>query len=420
MNTEKKFYEMSLDERLSLIASKSNLTKNEISTVVNQPLPFDKIDRMIENAVGSFSLPLGIATNFVINGKEYLVPMAIEEPSVIAAASHAAKLAKSSGGFKASAKSSIMRGQIQVTNLLDIKKAIQVISKNKESLLRTVNSISNNVKALDLKTRIVENEIDGTKMLAAELYVDCKDSMGANTINSMCELLGPEIEQKTSGKVILKILSNYATERIATSKATFKKEELGGTDIVDRILSAFAFAFSDTYRAVTHNKGIMNGIDAVSIATGQDFRAIEAAAHAYASRDGKYRSLTTFSKSSNGDLVGRIEIPLSVGIVGGISIVHPVARMGLKILGVKSASELACVIASAGLAQNLAAIRALSTEGIQKGHMKLHAKNIAVAAGATGKLVDIVSETMYKQSKISLDSARRILHDLRHSMDSPS
>jgi hydroxymethylglutaryl-CoA reductase len=420
MNTEKKFYEMSLDERLSLIASKSNLTKNEISTVVNQPLPFDKIDRMVENAVGSFSLPLGIATNFVINGKEYLVPMAIEEPSVIAAASHAAKLAKSSGGFKASAESSIMRGQIQVTNLLDIKKAIQVISKNKKSLLRTVNSISKNVKALDLKTRIVENEIDGTKMLAAELYVDCKDSMGANTINSMCELLGPEIEQETSGKVILKILSNYATERIATSKATFKKEELGGTDIVDRILSAFAFAFSDTYRAVTHNKGIMNGIDAVSIATGQDFRAIEAAAHAYASRDGKYRSLTTFSKSSNGDLVGRIEIPLSVGIVGGISIVHPVARMGLKILGVKSASELACVIASAGLAQNLAAIRALSTEGIQKGHMKLHAKNIAVAAGATGKLVDIVSETMYKQSKISLDSARRILQDLRHSMDSPS
>jgi hydroxymethylglutaryl-CoA reductase len=420
MNTEKKFYEMSLDERLSLVASKSNLTKNEIFTVVNQALPFDKIDRMVENAVGSFSLPLGIATNFVINGKEYLVPMAIEEPSVIAAASHAAKLAESSGGFKASAESSIMRGQIQVTNLLDIKNAIQVISKNKVSLLRTVNSISKNVKALDLKTRIVENEIDGTKMLAAELYVDCKDSMGANTINSMCELLGPEIEQKTSGKVILKILSNYATERIATSKATFKKEELGGTDIVDRILSAFAFAFSDTYRAVTHNKGIMNGIDAVSIATGQDFRAIEAAAHAYASRDGKYRSLTTFSKSSNGDLVGRIEIPLSVGIVGGISIVHPVARMGLKILGVKSASELACVVASVGLAQNLAAIRALSTEGIQKGHMKLHAKNIAVAAGATGKLVDIVSETMYKQSKISLDSARRIMQDLRHSRDSPS
>lgn len=420
MNTEKKFYEMSLDERLSLLASKSNLTKNEISAVVNQPLPFDKIDRMVENAVGSFSLPLGIATNFVINGKGYLVPMAIEEPSVIAAASHAAKLAKSRGGFKASAESSIMRGQIQITNLLDIKKAIQVISKNKESLLRTVNSISKNVKALDLKTRIVENEIDGTKMLATELYVDCKDSMGANTINSMCELLGPEIEQKTSGKVILKILSNYVTERIATSEATFKKEELGGNDIVDRILSAFAFAFSDTYRAVTHNKGIMNGIDAVSIATGQDFRAIEAAAHAYASRDGKYRSLTTFSKSSNGDLVGRIEIPLSVGIVGGISTVHPVARMGLKILGVKSASELACVIASAGLAQNLAAIRALSTEGIQKGHMKLHAKNIAVAAGATGKLVDIVSETMYKQSKISLDSARRILQDLRHSMDSSS
>ena len=410
---EKKFYQMSLEERLSSIASKSGLTRNEISTVVNQPLSFDKIDKMVENAIGSFSLPLGIATNFVINGKEYLVPMAIEEPSVIAAASNAAKLARSKGGFKASAKNSIMRGQIQVTNLLDIKKAIQAISKYKESLLKLANSVSKNVKAVDLKTRVVDNEIDGAKMVLAEIYVDCKDSMGANTINTMCELLGPKIEQKTGGKVVLKILSNYATERIAISKATFRKDELGGADIVDRILSAFALAFSDTHRAVTHNKGIMNGIDAVSIATGQDFRAIEAAAHAYASRDGKYRSLTTFSKSSNGDLVGKIEIPLSVGIVGGISTVHPVAKMGLKILGVKTAGELACVIASAGLAQNLAAIRALSTEGIQKGHMKLHAKNIAVAAGATGKLVDLVSEAMYKESKINLDNARRILHDLK-------
>lgn len=415
--TEKKFYQMSLDERLSSIASKISITKNEISTVVNQPLPFEKIDRMVENAIGSFSLPLGIATNFVINGKEYLVPMAIEEPSVIAAASHAAKLARSKGGFKASAKSSILRGQIQVTNLLDIKKAIQAISNYKEYLLKLANSVSKNVKAVDLKTRIVDNEINGAKMLVAEIYVDCKDSMGANTINTMCELLGPKIEQKTSGKVILKILSNYATERIAISKATFSKEELGGSDIVDRILSAFALAFSDTHRAVTHNKGIMNGIDAVSIATGQDFRAIEAAAHAYASRDGKYRSLSTFSKSSNGDLVGKIEIPLSVGIVGGIATVHPVAKMGLKILGVKSASELACVIASSGLAQNLAAIRALSTEGIQKGHMKLHAKNIAVAAGATGKMVDLVSEAMYNESKISLDSARQILHDLGKARD---
>jgi hydroxymethylglutaryl-CoA reductase len=418
--TEKKFYQMSLEERLSLIAAKSGLTKNEISTVVNHPLSFDKIDKMVENAIGSFSLPLGIATNFVINGKEYLVPMAIEEPSVIAAASHAAKLARSKGGFKASAKNSIMRGQIQVTNLLDIKKATQAISKSKESLLKVANSVSKNVKAVDLKSRVVDNDIDGTKMLLAEIYVDCKDSMGANTINTMCELLGPKIQQKTGGNVILKILSNYATERIAISKATFKKEELGGADIVDRILSAFALAFSDTHRAVTHNKGIMNGIDAVCIATGQDFRAIEAAAHAYASRDGKYRSLTSFSKSSNGDLVGKIEIPLSVGIVGGISTVHPMAKMGLKILGVKSASELACVIASAGLAQNLAAIRALSTEGIQKGHMKLHAKNIAVAAGATGKIVDLVSEAMYKQSKISLDSARRILHDLGKVMDDSS
>jgi hydroxymethylglutaryl-CoA reductase len=417
MKMDKKFYEMSLDERLSLIASKTNITKNEILTVLNQVLPFDKINRMVENAIGFFSLPLGIATNFVINGKEYLVPMAIEEPSVIAAASHAAKLAKTSGGFKAYADSSVMRGQIQVTNLLDIRKAVRIISKNKDSLLSIANSCSKNVRALDLKTRVIKNNIDKRRMLIAELFVDCKDSMGANTINSMCELLGPEIERKTNGKVILKIVSNYSTERIATSKATFKKEELGGAKIVDRVLSAFAFGFSDLHRAVTHNKGIMNGIDAVSIATGQDFRAIEAAAHAYASRNGKYRTLTTFSKSSNGDLIGRIEIPLSVGIVGGISTVHPAAKLGLKILGVKSAGELACVIASVGLAQNFAAIRALSTEGIQKGHMKLHAKNIAVAAGATGKLVDIVSETMYKQSNINLDRARAILHELQDRME---
>jgi hydroxymethylglutaryl-CoA reductase len=412
MIKERKFYQMSLAQRLSLIASKTNLTKNEISTAVNQALSFDKIDRMVENAIGVFSLPLGIATNFLINGKDYLVPMAIEEPSVVAAASYSAKLAKSTGGFKASADSSIMRGQIQVIDVSNFKRAMDIISKSKDSLLSIANSCSKNVRAVDLRTRVIKNEIDKRKMLVAEVYVDCKNAMGANTINSMCELLGPEIERKTNGKVILKILSNYATERIATSKVTFKKEELGGTEIVDRILSAFAFAFSDPHRAVTHNKGIMNGIDAVSIATGQDFRAIEAAAHAYASRDGKYRTLTTFSKSSNGDLLGRIEIPLSVGVVGGISTVHPVAKMGLKILGVKSASELACVIASVGLAQNFAAIRALATEGIQKGHMKLHAKNIAVAAGATGKLVQIVSDTMYRQSNINLSSARTILHEL--------
>ena len=417
MNREKKFYEMNLDQRLSLIASKTNLTKNEISSSVNEALPFDKINRMVENAIGFFSLPLGIATNFVINGKDYLVPMAIEEPSVIAAASHAAKLAKSTGGFKASADSSIMRGQIQVTNLLDIKKAMRIISRDKGSLLTSANSFSKNVKALDLKARVVKNEIDKGEMLAAELYVDCKDSMGANTINSMCELLGPEIERMTNGKVIVKILSNYATERIARSKATFKKEQLGGAEVVDRMLSAYAFGFSDPHRAVTHNKGIMNGVDAVSIATGQDFRAIEAAAHAYASRDGKYRTLSTFSKSSNGDLIGKIEIPLSVGIVGGVSGVHPAAKMGLEILGTKSAGELACVIASVGLAQNFAAVKALSAEGIQKGHMKLHAKNIAVTAGATGHLVDIVADTMYRQSNINFDNARTILHQLQDRTD---
>src|SRR6187431_3161758 len=410
MNTEKKFYEMDLDERLSFLASKSNISKNEISTAVNQPLPFDKVDRMVENAIGNYSLPLGIATNFVINEKEYLVPMAIEEPSVIAAASNAAKLARSCGGFKATADSSIMRGQIQVTNMLDIKKAMRTISKNKESLLKMANSLSKNVKAIDLKTRVITSDIDRSKMLVSELYVDCKDSMGANTVNSMCELLGPEIERMANGngKVNLKILSNYATERIVISKATFKKEELGGTEVVDRILSAFAFAFSDPHRAVTHNKGIMNGIDAVSIATGQDFRAIEAAAHAYASRDGTYRSMTRWSKTSSGDLLGELELPIAVGIVGGVTNVHPMVMLALKLLRVESSANLAMVFSAVGLAQNLSAILALATVGIQKGHMRLHARNIAISAGALGNQIDIVADKMIREGKISTSRAKEI------------
>ena len=413
MSTEKKFYEMSLEQRLLVISSKTNIPKSKISKAVKHSLSFDKIDRMVENAIGTFALPLGVATNFTINKKEYLVPMAIEEPSVIAAASHAAKLANYSGGFSASSDNSIMRGQIQIINVPDIKRAVRSIFKKRHFLLDIANSCSKSVKALDLRTRVIRNNVDGSKMLITELYVDCKDSMGANTINTMCELLAPDIEKITQGVVVLKILSNYATERIVTSRAIFKKELLGDVEIVDRILSAFAFAFSDPHRAVTHNKGIMNGIDSVSIATGQDFRAIEAAAHAYASRDGKYRPLTIFSKSSKGDIIGSIEIPLAVGIVGGISTVHPAAKIGLQILGVKSAAELGCVIASVGLAQNFAAIRALSTEGIQAGHMRLHAKNIAVAAGAAGKLVDIVADAMYAQSNINLDSAKTILRGLR-------
>src|SRR6188508_1353277 len=411
MNIEKKFYEMDLDERLSFLASKSNISKNEISKAVNQPLPFDKVDRMVENAIGNYSLPLGIATNFVINEKEYLVPMAIEEPSVIAAASNAAKLARSCGGFKATADSSIMRGQIQVTNTLDIKKAMRTISKNKEYLLKMANSLSKNVKAIDLNTRVITSDIDRSKMLVSELYVDCKDSMGANTVNSMCELLGPEIERMVNGngKVNLKILSNYATERIVISKATFKKEELGGTEVVDRILSAFAFAFSDPHRAVTHNKGIMNGIDSVAIATGQDFRAIEAGCHAYACRDGQYRSLTKWYQNSKGDLVGEIEIPMAVGIIGGITNTHPIVKACLKLMNISNSQELATISAASGLAQNFSAIRALSNEGIQKGHMKLHSKNIAIIAGATNDKIEMVSRKMVEERNVSVSRAKEIL-----------
>src|SRR5919108_1624136 len=287
--TGKKFYQMSLEERLSLIASKRGITRDEISTVVNQPLSFDKIDKMVENAIGSFTLPLGIATNFVINGKEYLVPMAIEEPSIIAAASKAAKIAKEKGGFIAQADESIMIGQVQIVSLPISEESAKInILSNKKKILEIASSKSRFAVVKDVQVRQVEDKSQHKKgvMLLVELVVDTKDAMGANIINTMCESIAPIVEKLTGGKAILKIISNYATKRLVKCKAIFDKEELGGQDIVERILYAYAFAYSDVYRAVTHNKGVMNGIDAVALATGQDFRAIEAGAHAYAARDG--------------------------------------------------------------------------------------------------------------------------------------
>ncbi len=308
-----------------------------------------------------------------------------------------------------------MRGQIQVISVKDIQRVRQFIDANKENLLEQANVNSRTIKAIDIQTRILYDKTltFDKPMLIVELFVDTKEAMGANAVNSMCEIISPEIERVAQGKVILKILSNYATERIVTCETTLRKEDLGGNKIVERMLHGYTFAYSDPYRAVTHNKGIMNGVDAVALATGQDFRALEAAAHAYASRNGYYRSLSIFSKNSNQDLVCKIEMPIVVGTVGGITSVYPMAKLGLKILRVNSASELAMVIASVGLAQNIAALRALSDEGIQQGHMKLHARNIAVAAGATGSKVDIVAKIMIEESKISLENAKQILERAR-------
>jgi hydroxymethylglutaryl-CoA reductase len=366
-----KFYEMSRDERLAHIKAGAGVADIE---AMLRPLAFEDADRMVENAIGIMSVPMGIATNFVINGRECLVPMAIEEPSVIAAASKAAKIAKAKGGFFAEADDSLMIGQVQVVGAGSA--AMKKILKNKKQLLAIANSKGRSVVAVDLKARQLHDKSPNKmgSMLLVEIIADTKDAMGANAINTMCEAIAPQVAEITGGEVVLKILSNYATKRIVRCKAVFDKAELGGSEIVKRILYAYALAHSDVYRAVTHNKGVMNGIDAVALATGQDFRAIEAGAHAYAARYGTYRSLTKWRRTKEGDLAGEIELPLAVGIVGGVVNAHPTAKLALQILGAKSAKELAMAMAAAGLAQNLAAIRALSAEGIQAGHMKLHGR----------------------------------------------
>src|SRR5919199_2500439 len=370
---------MNQQQRLHYLKRTAALSNQDIK-IIQDPFSvfnFDDANRMIENAIGVIALPLGIATNFVINAKEYVLPMAIEEPSVIAASSKAAKIAKIKGGFTAEADRSLMIGQVQLVSLpISAEAAKEKILTNKEHLLNLANSKSKSVTAKDLEVRGIHDKSQNKmgEMLVVELIIDTQDAMGANAINTMCETIAPRIEELTGGKAILKILSNYATRRLVRCKAIFDKSELGGEHVINRILYAYAFAYSDTYRAVTHNKGIMNGIDAVALATGQDFRAIEAGAHAYAARDGTYRSLTRWYKTKDGDLAGEIELPLAVGVIGGIINAHPTARFALQILGVKNAKELAMVMASVGLAQNLAAIRALSSEGIQAGHMRLHAR----------------------------------------------
>jgi hydroxymethylglutaryl-CoA reductase len=415
---KEKFYKMNLDQRLMYLEEKTNLSVDDIALLRNpSSFTFVNADRMIENAIGVLSLPLGIATNFVINNKKYVVPMAIEEPSVIAAASKAAKIASMNGGFKAECREALMIGQVQVVSLpVCIATARRRISAHQEEILRIANSKSTSIKAknLHIKEVVDTSPLKMGKMLVLELLVDTKDAMGANTINTMCESVSSRVEELTGGRAILKILSNYATKRLVKCRAIFSKSDIGGIGVIENILYAYSLAYSDVYRAVTHNKGIMNGIDAVALATGQDFRAIEAAAHAYAARDGKYRSLSKWYKTRTGDLVGELELPLAVGIVGGSASVHPTTMIGLKILGAKTAKELAMILCAVGLAQNMAALRALAAEGIQKGHMKLHAKNIATMAGAQDNEIDLVAEKISDENNVTQKRAKEILFSIRH------
>ena len=373
-----KFFEKTLKERLGIVADFSDLSPDELKIIEDATggISFEKADNMIENAIGTFSLPLGIATNFRINGNDYLIPMVIEEPSVIAASSKAAKTARIHDGFKVEADESYSIGQIQVVDT-DVQAAIPKIIGASHDILNLANEQSNTLSKLGKGAKEIsckDIETDSGHMLIVELLIDVGDAMGANVTNTMCEAVAPMIEKLSEGKTLLRILSNYSTKRMVRASAVFDKDEIGGEGVVDDMILAFQFADNDTYRAVTHNKGVMNGVIAIANATGQDSRAIEAAAHAYASKTGSYRSLTKWEKDDNGNLVGIFELPLSVGIVGGVIQHHPIAKICTKILGVATAQELSCVIAAVGLAQNFSAMRALATEGIQKGHMKLHAR----------------------------------------------
>ncbi|HZD33949.1 MAG TPA: hydroxymethylglutaryl-CoA reductase, degradative [Nitrososphaeraceae archaeon] len=414
-----KFRELSLTDKLDLIKKITSLEEGDVQFLKDsaQSLGFDNVNRMIENAIGVFPVPMGIATNFLINSTDYLIPMAVEEPSVIAATSKAAKIARLAGGFHAEADDSLMIGQIQVIPNGKSYEAISAeILKKTDEFHRIAGSKtkSSSVEKIEIRTVEDESQLGMGTMIIVELIINTHDAMGANVVNAMCEAVGQAIESITGCTTILKILSNYSVRRLVRCRATFPKNEVGGGAIVERILYAYAFAYSDVYRAVTHNKGIMNGIDAVALATGQDFRAIEAAAHAYASKGGRYRSLSRWWRDENGDLVGELEMPMAVGIVGGVTKVHKMAATSLKILRVYSSQELAIVIASVGLAQNFAALLALASEGIQKGHMKLHSRNIAYMAGARGDMIDILSERLVKEDKVTLSRAKELLVKLSH------
>ena len=417
------FYKKSPKERWQVVRDFGELSEAEIATLGNTgALAFDQVDRMIENVVGALPMPLGIAVNFRVNGKDYLVPMAIEEPSVVAAASNAARMARVKGGFTTSSSGPVMIGQIQLVNVRDPNGAKMTILAHRDEILALANEkdpvlVKFGGGAKDIDVRVLDTATGS--MVITHLLVDCRDAMGANAVNTMAEAVAPHLEKWTGGRVYLRIISNLAVKRLARARAVFAKdaiktEEIAGEEVVDGIVQAYAFADADPFRCATHNKGIMNGVDAVVVATGNDWRAIEAGAHSYAAwKSGGYRSLTTWEKNADGDLVGTIEMPMPVGLIGGATAVHPTAKANVKLLGVKTAAELGEVIAAVGLAQNFAALRALATEGIQRGHMGLHARNIAATVGAMGDEIDQVSEVLVRERKVRMDRAKEVLDEIR-------
>jgi hydroxymethylglutaryl-CoA reductase len=413
------FYNLTLEERRTQLASAGNLTTEEMAALDGEAgLSPAQAEAMIENVVGVFGLPIGVALNFIVNGQDVLVPMAVEEPSIVAGASFMAKLARAGGGFTAQATSPEMIGQMQLLDVPDLTTARQALLEQKTALLAEAGEIDPILKRLgggprDLEVRILSQSPIGP-FLVLHLIYDVRDAMGANAVNTACERLAPRVEAITGGRVHLRILSNLADRRLVRARCTIPLAELAfdefaAEDVRQGIIEAWAFAASDPYRAATHNKGIMNGIDPILIATGNDWRAIEAGAHAYAARTGRYTSLSTWGTDGDGNLEGTLEMPMAVGIVGGATKVNPAARAALKLMGVQSAGQLAEIIASVGLAQNLAALRALATEGIQRGHMSLHARQVAMAAGAEGDQIAHLAQQLVAENVVRVDRAEEIL-----------
>ena len=413
------FYKLSPAERMAKVVAETGISEEEAKKIAEPSLSVDLADKMVENVIGTYTLPMGVALNFKINGEDVIIPMVTEEPSVIAAASNAAKMARPSGGFTTSFTGSIMVAQVQMVDVAAPRYARSMILEHKAEIEKICNEKDPVLVKFgggfhDLDVRIVESKV-GT-MVIVHLLVNVGDAMGANAVNSMAEAVAPYIEQITGGKAYLRILSNLATYRLARARVRVRKEDLSkekdpkdGANIVNKIIEAYAFAAADPYRAATHNKGIMNGITAAVMATGNDTRAIESGAHAYAAMKGRYTSLTVWEKDENGDLIGSIEMPMAVGLVGGATKTHPGAKVAVKILGVKTAAELAQIYAAVGLAQNLAAIKALATEGIQRGHMKLHARTVAASVGAEGEVLERIVKQMISDGNVNVEYAKELM-----------
>ena len=399
----KGLYKLSVEERRSLVAAAADLSDAHVAALAaHGELDETAADRMIENVIGTMSLPVGVATNFVIDGSHYLIPFCLEESSVVAAASNMAKRCLHHGGFTTNNDAPVMIGQIQLLDIEDLEQAIAHITDAKDDLMTFCNDIPSRMIAMgggckNIEVRRLPTHLG--EMLIVHLLVDCRDAMGANAVNTMAERVAPRLEALTGGRAHLRILSNLAGHRLARVQAVFTPEEMAsdgtredGLAVIEGILEAHAFAVEDPFRATTHNKGVMNAISSAALACGQDWRAIEAGCHAWTTMaDGRYTSMSDWAQDSEGNLVGSMDLPMAVGIVGGASKVHPAAQANLAILGVETAQELAGIILCAGLAQNLGALRALSTKGIQAGHMKLHAKNMAVSAGAVGEEIEVLA-----------------------------